>query len=42
VRCREKVACKTREDMPMQGIREEEVVSAGALIEVGIDDIGIE
>jgi hypothetical protein len=28
--------------MMMQGIREEEVVSAGALVKVGIADVGVE
>jgi hypothetical protein len=36
------MACKSREEMPMQGIREEEVILAGALIEVGVADVGIE
>jgi hypothetical protein len=30
----------SREEMSMQGIREEEVMLAGALIEVGIADVG--
>jgi hypothetical protein len=34
--------CKSREEMSMQGIREEEVVLASALIEVGIADVGVE
>jgi hypothetical protein len=36
------MACKPREEMLMQGICEEEVVLAGALIEVGIADVGVE
>jgi hypothetical protein len=36
------IACKLREEMPTQGIHEEEVISAGALIEVGVADIGVE
>jgi hypothetical protein len=34
------MACKPREEMPMQGIHEEEVILAGA--EVGIADVSIE
>jgi hypothetical protein len=36
------MACKSREEMSMQGIREEEVILAGALVEVGVADIGVE
>jgi hypothetical protein len=32
--------CKSREEMQMQGMHEEEVVLAGALVEVGVADIG--
>jgi hypothetical protein len=32
--------CKPREETPMQGIHEEEVILASALIEVGIVDVG--
>jgi hypothetical protein len=34
--------CMPREDMLMQGMREEEVVLAGAVIEVDVVDIGDE
>jgi hypothetical protein len=36
------MVCKLREEipMPMKGIRENEVILAGALIEVGIPDVG--
>jgi hypothetical protein len=36
---REKRVCKPREEMPMQGRCEEEVVLAGAIIEVGVVDV---
>jgi hypothetical protein len=36
------MACKPREEMPIQGIHEEEVVLAGALIEMGVVDVGVE
>jgi hypothetical protein len=36
------MACKMREEMPMQGIHEEEVALASALIEVGVADVGVE
>jgi hypothetical protein len=36
------MACKPREEMLMQGIREEEVVLADALIEVGVANVGVE
>jgi hypothetical protein len=39
---REKMACKPREEMPMQGINKEEVVLASALVEVGVPNISIE
>jgi hypothetical protein len=39
-KCREKRVFKSREDMPMQGLREMEVILAGAVIEVGIVDVG--
>jgi hypothetical protein len=35
------MACKPREEMSMQGIREEEVILVGALVEVGIGDVGV-
>jgi hypothetical protein len=31
-----------REEMQMQGIHEEEVILAGALVEVGVADDGVE
>jgi hypothetical protein len=31
-----------REEMPMQGMREEEVISADAIVEVGIVDVDSE
>jgi hypothetical protein len=36
------MACNLREEMPMQGIHEEEVIMASALVEKGVADIGIE
>jgi hypothetical protein len=36
------MAYKPREEMPIQRIHEEEVVFAGALIEMGVADISIE
>jgi hypothetical protein len=36
------MACKPREEMLMQGIREEEDVLVGALIEVGVANVSIE
>jgi hypothetical protein len=36
------MACKSREEMSMQGIREEEVILIGALVEVGVADVGVE
>jgi hypothetical protein len=36
------MACKSREEMSMQGIREEEVILTGALVEVGVADVGVE
>jgi hypothetical protein len=29
-----------REEMPMQGMREEEVISAGAVIDISVVDVG--
>jgi hypothetical protein len=37
-----KIACKPREEMSMQGIHKEEVISFDALVEVGVADVGIE
>jgi hypothetical protein len=34
--------CKLREEMPMQGMCEEEVVLVNAIIEVSIVDVGSE
>jgi hypothetical protein len=31
-----KRVCKPREEMPMQGMREEQVILAGAIIEINI------
>jgi hypothetical protein len=36
------MACKSREEMSMQGIHEEEVVLVGALVEVGAIDVDVE
>jgi hypothetical protein len=36
------MVCKPREEMPMQWICDEEVVLAGALIEVAIADVDVE
>jgi hypothetical protein len=36
------MACKPREEMTKQGIREEEVILASALIKVGVADVGVE
>jgi hypothetical protein len=36
------MACKPREEMPMQGIHEEEVILVGALVEMGIADVSVE
>jgi hypothetical protein len=37
-----KRACKLREEMSMQGMHEEEVVLVGAMVEVGVVDVGSE
>jgi hypothetical protein len=37
-----KRACKPREEMPMQGMHEEEVILAGYVIEASIVDIDSE
>jgi hypothetical protein len=34
-----KRACKLRDEMPMQGMREEQVVLAGTVIEVSVVDV---
>jgi hypothetical protein len=36
----EKRACNMREEMPMQGMHEEEIILASALFDVGVVDIG--
>jgi hypothetical protein len=36
------MACKPREEMLMNRIHEEEVILAGALIEVGVADVDVE
>jgi hypothetical protein len=36
------MACKPREEMLMHEIHEEEVILAGALIEVGVADVDVE
>jgi hypothetical protein len=36
------MVCKSREEMPMQGIHEEEVILVGTLVEVGIADVDVE
>jgi hypothetical protein len=35
-KCQEKRACKPREEMSVQGTSEEEVILAGAVVEVGV------
>jgi hypothetical protein len=36
------MVCKQREEIPMQGIHEEEVLLDDTLVEVGVADIDIE
>jgi hypothetical protein len=35
-----KRVCKPREEMPMQGMREEQVVLIGDVVEVSVVDVG--
>jgi hypothetical protein len=41
-KCQEKRACKPREEMSVQGTSEEEVILAGAVVEVGVAVVGWE
>jgi hypothetical protein len=36
------MVCQPREEMLMQGVREEEVILVDALIEVGVADVSVE
>jgi hypothetical protein len=36
------MVCKPRDEIQMQVIHEEEVILAGALVEVGVANIGVE
>jgi hypothetical protein len=37
-----KKACMSREEVPMLGMRKEEVILASAIVEVGVVDVSVE